>query len=186
VSLFGGEPATQISRGFRVERVRGPSSFGSVTTAHAGWIQKPMEASGDLQWQRWRLATDSSADQRLEVEVARKRARWQHPAIGPHGQRREGTRRGDTARLTAREKLRRVCASEEGGCFGSSPKPGEPHGRLRGATNPQAGERLSRRSREERHGRTALERWLARVERQASARLGGTLAGDVDGGAIFE
>jgi len=56
-----------------------------------------MEATGDLWRQRRRLATDSSADQRPEVEVERKRARWQHLAIGPHGQRREGTGRGDTA-----------------------------------------------------------------------------------------
>jgi hypothetical protein len=41
--------------------------------------------------------------------------------------------------LSVREKLRRVCASEEDNRFGGRRKPGEPHGWLRGATNPQAG-----------------------------------------------
>lgn len=70
-------------------------SFGSVTS-HGKEDPKPMEASGDPRRQRRGLATDSSAEQRPEVEVEWRRARWQHPAIELLGQRREGTGRGDT------------------------------------------------------------------------------------------
>lgn len=68
-----------------------------------------------------------------------KRAKWQHSVIGPRNNDERARGAVTCSRLSTREKLRRVCASEEDNCFGGRPKPGEPHGWLRGATNPQAG-----------------------------------------------
>jgi hypothetical protein len=159
---------------------------------------KPMGASGDVTWQHRSSATDSSAEQSPEVEgLADKPPAWQH--AGGAGARTNGGRarlavnsapprgsNGDATRLLEREKLRRVYRprGRPDALRRLDPKLGEPHGRLRGATNSQGAARSKPSkpggtARTERVGRVAPSRrsWFrpAGVDAQSLCRRRGTL-----------
>jgi len=160
-------PDFSFGRGRNLHGSSGPWGVASrrLRAQAAEQIQKPMGASGAGWWQHRSDATDSPAEQSPEVGCWS--VGWQHSA--GRAQRREGNGCGDTDTAAGEGNASKGVAPEgrtirlRPGCS----KPGEPQGRLRGATNPRA---FQRRKPSESGGTTWTEQaWtLARPGRTAS------------------
>jgi len=147
-------------------------------------VESPREYRASRWWQHRRGATDSTAEQSPEVGAKRSlRWTWSQQRGGRHpGDRETAAGEGNTSKGTAPAgKVGCTAVTFRRGRSAVSWKPGEPHGRLRGATNPQGlvwskplkpgGTARAERARDWHFRALACQEWTHRER---------------DGGAIFE